>query len=305
MTTGFSAIRDLSRGVFSRNSTIQCAPGGGSSPARALLLLTALLAILPVLAGCGGGDGGGKTSGRQSTVLTIGANHSDSLPAWDGVSNPPSDFFSFTTGSAADSHQITVSPVTGSLTWHLFTSRDFLTSTMAYAYDGIECAPMYGATTAACGTPVLKAGRTYYLWISNFETETKEYTVLVETGGTPEGLIVTVPEILQLGVLKSMTYQDGMDNFFRFVTSTTPGTYTISLTNTSNDLSWALFEDPFLFAYLGHCDTVFAVGDESCRYSSLDPTTAEEIVDYYIMVEKWDALASGTYDIKVEMIPLP
>ena len=82
-------------------------------------------------------------------------------------------------------------------------------------------------------------------------------------------------------------------SFYTFTTGSTSGSYTISLTNTHSDLSWA-FADSGFTAPIMMCDTFVTPGANNEICSA--PLTAGTV--YYLAVDEWDTVA-GTYTLTV------
>jgi hypothetical protein len=82
-------------------------------------------------------------------------------------------------------------------------------------------------------------------------------------------------------------------SFYTFTTGSTSGTYTITLTNTHSDLSWA-FADPVFTAPIMLCDNFSSPGanDEICSYTLAAGTT------YYLAIDEWDTVA-GAYTLGI------
>jgi len=103
---------------------------------------------------------------------------------------------------------------------------------------------------------------------------------------TPVNLGTVPPDIMHAGPISAYG-----TNFYQFKT-TSPGFYTISLTNTQSDLSWGLFSDPWVTS-VAWCDKYEMPGmnDEIC-------SVPLSVGTYYLAVDEWD-YASGTFTLAV------
>ena len=103
------------------------------------------------------------------------------------------------------------------------------------------------------------------------------------------------PVILTVGTIHSGTISDGGTSYYAF-TTTSAGTYTISLTDTGSDLSWYLFDDSAFSNMIAFEDTYFYAADE-IGTADLSASTI-----YYLVVEEWDFIG-GTYNLLIDDIP--
>jgi len=119
-------------------------------------------------------------------------------------------------------------------------------------------------------------------------------------GGTPvsEGSIASP---VNLGTASTTLTHSGSvasydTSFYRFTTGPTATYYTISLTNTKSDLSYALYSGPSFTTttFVDGCDFFTSTGpnNEICSFT-LSPGTT-----YYLAVDEWDRVA-GTYTLTI------
>ncbi len=119
-------------------------------------------------------------------------------------------------------------------------------------------------------------------------------------GGTPpapadEGSIASP---VNLGTVSTtVTYPGSVGalgtSYYKFTAGSTPGAYTISLTNTQSNLSWDLYSDSLFTTPVGStCNNSNTTGpnNESCSVTLTAGAT------YYLAVDEWDAVA-GTYTL--------
>ena len=83
-------------------------------------------------------------------------------------------------------------------------------------------------------------------------------------------------------------------SFYTFTTGLTSGYYTISLTNTHSDLSWAFADSGFTTPIIMICDNFETPGanNEICSVTLTAGTT------FYLAVDEWDTVA-GTYTLTI------
>jgi hypothetical protein len=101
---------------------------------------------------------------------------------------------------------------------------------------------------------------------------------------------------VNLGVITTSTIHAGSvdiigTSYYKFTTGSTSGSYTIGLTNTHSDLSWALYDSAYYF--IDECDTLYTTGDEIGSTPVLSANTV-----YYLSVDEWDEV-SGSFTLTV------
>lgn len=205
-------------------------------------------------------------------------------PAHNGaVDASGMSYYKFTTLDSSGEYIITLS---GSTTPYLdvYSSADF-------------SAGYVGSCTAGqpCRLNGLDAKSVYYVKVRNSTASSVTYQIGVADGATEGSVKDPVALTVDTAAHNAVVDSSGTA-YYSFQTTAYSGSYTISLTATQRNLSWALYDTATSSYAISTCNavTTAGAGDESCPTTNLDSNKT-----YYIRVTNNESTGSSNYGISV------
>jgi hypothetical protein len=222
----------------------------------------------------------GVSEGSLATPLELLVSEPTHTGAVDASST---SYYQFTTTENAGEYILSLSGTTG-VYITVYSGADFSTGSLGSCSPGTPCR-IYG----------LDSKTTYYVKVSNSTTGSLTYQIGVSEG-TTEGS-VNDPVLLMVDAAAHNAVADSSGAaYYSFQTTSTSGSYTISLSNTQKNLGWTLSDNAAFSTTISSCNnvTTTGVGDESCATTNLDSNKM-----YYLKVLNYEATGSSTYAVAV------
>jgi hypothetical protein len=205
------------------------------------------------------------------TTVRVNTLYSESIGARDGR------FYQFKPVTSGV-HEIRLTDMGADLGWELFVNSD-LSGRIAEQNEHSDSSDEIGLT------PILEAGRWYYLDVEEWSDRSTGFTLYIDS---PSGYL----EISVDTLYHSQTIDPGSSELYKFRTQR-DGIHTVSLTDLDSDLSWALYSNE------ERTDRIAQQNDftDSSDEIGISPPLAAGSW-YYLEVMEWDG-SGGSFDLAV------